>query len=81
MEIVRLFLYIVEESLEVELAVLVFPVAFGGDGLHHVPMLGNFAVFEQFLKSVFFVKQPNILIPTVFHIRLIFLSILQRYEK
>ena len=32
--------------LKVELAVLVFPLAFGGDGLHHVPMLGDFAVLD-----------------------------------
>ena len=31
---------------EVVLAVLVFPLAFGGDGLHHVPMLCNLAVLD-----------------------------------
>lgn len=44
---------VVEDSLrdgilfgEVVLAVLVLPFAFRGDGLHHVPMLGNLAVLN-----------------------------------
>lgn len=45
--------YVVEDCLrdgilfrEVVLAILVLPLALGGDGLHHIPMLGNLAVLD-----------------------------------